>query len=295
MLLVLAVLAATAAGLAFAFQQVQTPTGLVPDVDGRTASEAADLIAEAEAAEGVSWQVVEREEHHEGVAAGVVIRQDPAAGTELEDGESITLTISLGPPPVATGLQIGITRDEAVEALEAAGLVVGDEIPLANEDIEAGRLLGWRYGDQEQPEQVVKGEQVDLVVSSGPAPREVPDLRGRTYEQAVEAIEALRLTIERAAEFSDTVPAGQVIRSDPAAGSEVQRGATVKVVVSKGPDVVEVPNVIGMTLDEAVSVLERAGFEVEAEGPFRGRVFESDPKPGKKAKRASTVTIYLRR
>lgn len=69
----------------------------------------------------------------------------------------------------------------------------------------------------------------------------------------------------------------------------------MELVVSKGPDVVEVPNVIGMSLDEALSTLEGADFEVVSEGPPRGAVFESDPSAGTLARRGSTVTIYLRR
>ena len=294
-LLAILVLAAAGAGIGFALRQVQTPTGEVPNVDGRTANEAAMLIAEAEEAEGVDWQVVEEDEFNEGVEAGVVISQTPAPGTELDDGSEITLVVSKGPPPVATGLQIGLTRDEAVGALEAAGLVLGQELPQPSEDIEAGRLLGWRYGDEEQPAEVVKGESVDLVVSSGPAPREVPSLAGKTFDEAVAALEGIQLSAERAEEFSDDVPEGQVIRTEPGSGEQVDRGSSVRVVVSKGPDLVVVPDVIGMTLDEALGVLESNGFNVEAEGPPRGRVFETDPGTGERVRRGSTVTIYLRR
>ena len=253
------------------------------------------LIAEAEEADGVDWRVVETEDFNEGVEAGVVISQDPPPGTELEDGDEITLLISKGPPPVPTGLSFGLSVDEARATLERNGLVVGAVTETPSEDVEAGRLVGWRHGDAEQPEEVTKGETVDLFVSSGPAPRTIPDVVGGSFEDAAAALERLQLSATRAEEFSDTVPAGEVIRTEPRSGQQVARGTAVKVVVSKGPDLVVVPDVIGMTLDEALGVLEGAGFQVEAEGPPRGRVFESDPGSGARVKRGSTVTIYLRR
>ena len=81
-----------------------------------------------------------------------------------------------------------------------------------------------------------------------------------------------------------------------AAGEQVARGATVEVVVSKGPDVVKVPKVDGLSLDEAISALEGAGLTVgDVSGPARGRPYVTDPPAGTEVKRGATVDIYLRR
>jgi beta-lactam-binding protein with PASTA domain len=133
-------------------------------------------------------------------------------------------------------------------------------------------------------------------VSKGPAPRPVPDgLEGKTYEEAAAALEAVQLVPKKVEAFSDDVEAGQVIElrpvSDPA-----PRDSEVEVVVSKGPDLVKVPSVQGMSLEEAVRALEGAGFEVgDAFGPAKGQPFLTDPPAGTEVPRGETVDIYLRR
>src|SRR5690606_30812604 len=110
------------------------------------------------------------------------------------------------------------------------------------------------------------------------------------------ALTAVRLVPVRGEAFSDTVEAGRVIGLQPAEGTQVPRDSDVEVVVSKGPDLVTIPEVDGLDLDEAIDRLEAAGFVVEdVEGPPRGRPFETDPPAGTKAKRGSAVVLYTRR
>jgi eukaryotic-like serine/threonine-protein kinase len=147
------------------------------------------------------------------------------------------------------------------------------------------------------PARLPKQSEVPLVVSSGPAPRTIPTgLTNGTYEAAVAAVEGVGLVPRRLDEFHDRIPAGQVVGTRPQGGTQVARGSTVDVVVSKGPDVVKVPAVTGLTLDQATARLEEAGLAVgEVFGPANGRPFSTSPEAGASVKRGTTVDIYLRR
>jgi len=132
------------------------------------------------------------------------------------------------------------------------------------------------------------------VISDGPKPVEVPNLVGKSWDDAMKALTAKRFKVVRTDEFSDTVPAGVVIRHDPVPGAEAPRDSTVTVVVSKGPDLVPVPDLRGDTVEDAVSALEAAGLQVDVVGYRPGRrVREQDPEGGTKLHRNATVTLYL--
>jgi serine/threonine-protein kinase len=105
----------------------------------------------------------------------------------------------------------------------------------------------------------------------------------------------LKVTVEE--RFDDEVEKGVVIGTEPPAGTEVEPQSEVKLLVSKGVKKVEVPNVIGQTVEEARAALEEAGFEVtevrRAVARAAGKVYQTDPKPGQKAAEGSTVRIYI--
>jgi len=105
----------------------------------------------------------------------------------------------------------------------------------------------------------------------------------------------LKVTVEE--RFHDEVEKGVVIGTEPPAGTEVEPQSEVKLLVSKGVKRVEVPNVVGQTVEEARAALEKAGFEVtevrRAVARTPGKVYQTDPKPGQKAPEGSTVRIYI--
>ena len=292
----LVVLAAVAGAGIVLWQQLQPPSAPVPDVVGEPLAEARGAIeaAMARADDDVQWRIEERPEYSEGVAIDHVIRQEPGPNGQLDDGGTITLVISRGPPPVDVPDVTHRPEAEARQLLEDAELGVGTVTPQPHEEVAAGLVLTWRHDGQDRPAEVPKGTGVELVVSSGPAPRTVPDLQGRSEAEARAELEGMGLVPVRGEDFHDTVPKDQVIRTEPAAGQQVERGAQVTYVISKGPDLVTVPDVIDLSRDEAERRLEAAGFTVSSNGPRRGRVFETDPNGGTKAKRGTLVTIYLR-
>src|SRR5690606_3535743 len=211
-------------------------------------------------------------------------------------GDTLVLWVSLGNElaPVPDDL-VGKPLEEAAAALDAAGGFVATVVDEPHdEEVPAGVVMAVA---PETTGELPKGSEVHLTVSAGPAPRTVPDgLVGGTYEEAVAGLEAVQLRAARAEAFSDTVEKGRVIELRPGAGASLERGATVEVVVSKGPDLVKVPDVEGKRLDEAIELLEKAGLEAgEVRGPARGRAFVTDPEAGSSVKRGTTVDIYLRR
>ncbi len=289
-LVVAAVLAALlGGGGAWAYVGTQADSYEVPPLVGLGEAAARDL------ADGYGWAIERREDRRDDSEPGEVLATRPEAGELLGEDETLVLVVSLGNTlaPVPTDLP-GRHIDEATALLAEAGGFVAEPDPVFHEEIPEGMVIAL---GPDVPAELPKESAVPLVVSAGPAPRAVPaDLAGGTYEDAAAAIEAVQLVPARIDEFSDDVEAGRVIGTRPAAGSEVPRDGTVEVVVSRGPDLVEVPGVSGMRLEEAIAALERAGFVAgEAYGPVRGRAFQTDPPAGTEARRGSTVDIYLRR
>jgi beta-lactam-binding protein with PASTA domain len=280
-LLIVVVLAgaATVGGIAFARSRV--PTHPVPDQRNKPEAEAAAALR------ALKFKVVSQEEYVNGTTAGQVTAQRPI-GTELKEGGTVYLTVSKGPVPVAIPDLAGTNRTSATEAITRAGLVVGNVAEKASEDVPAGGVLDW----SPKGGMIPTGSAVDLVVSSGPAPRTVPELSGRSFDAASGALSAIGLKVGRSDDYSDTVPEGQVISSNPGAGAKVERGSTVTVVVSKGQPVV--PELKGLSVGDASSRLQAVGLKLgDVYGPSGGKVFLSMPGSGTKVKRSSSVSLFI--
>jgi serine/threonine-protein kinase len=276
-------------GAAFAYSAISTPSHTIPNLEGKTEAEARAV------AEAFGFEVDKQESRQDGSTPGDVLGTRPEAGEELDEGDTLTLIVSLGntPAPVPTDLA-GKTLDEATQILATAGGFTPDVTREVSETVPNDVVI--RLGDG-VPAELPKGEAVPLVVSSGPAPRTVPSgLAGGTFEEAKAALAGVQLQAKQVDEFSDDVEKGKVIRVEPAEGQQVPRDSVVSVVVSKGPDVVNVPDVKGKSLDQAVAAIEGAGLVVgDAFGPANGKPFLTTPSAGTKVKRGTTVDIYLRR
>jgi serine/threonine-protein kinase len=139
---------------------------------------------------------------------------------------------------------------------------------------------------------------VDLYISQGPKPIKVKDFTGKPADEAEQVLEGGGLIVERGEpQFSDSVPEGHVISQTPTSGT-LSRGETVTLVVSQGPELVEVPGgLVAAGVDSARATLESLGFEVEVEEADEylglGFVFEVDPSSGTMVPKGSTITLYL--
>jgi eukaryotic-like serine/threonine-protein kinase len=215
-----------------------------------------------------------------------VIVQDPALG-ELREGQTIELVLSLGPPARTVPDLTGLDQAAAEEAVRAQDLVP-TVARSRNEDVPAGTVIDWSPVGE-----TTKGAQVTVNVSDGPPLREVPELAGRSFEDARAVLAQQGLVAKRSDAFSNDVEPGVVIRTQPGPGAPAEKGAAITVVVSKGPNTVAVPQIVGRTVAEATSLLQEAGLTVEAVVPRQGRrVLASDPAPGATVPRGSGVTLF---
>ena len=254
-------------------------------------------VAEVEAAAArYAWTVDVTERYMDGTEPGQVLSQQPSPGFKLQAGDSVSIEVSLGPVLHAVPEIRGRTLDDAVATIEAMDLVVGTTEQVNDEDVEAGVVMEASVDGRavEVADEYVTGTVIDLVVSSGPVARTVPNLVGLTRGQAESQLKERGLAINVAEDFSETVPEGDIISTNPAADSEVARGTTVTVVVSQGLPFVTVPEVVGLPAAEAADILEAAGFVVvDTEGPPNGPVISTDPAEGTTHRKGANIRIFV--
>ncbi len=255
-----------------------------------------DLTSRAAAAKvesaGLSFEVGGRS-WSETVPAGAVIRTDPAPGDHVLRHGTVTAVLSRGPERHAVPQVAGKPLDQAQAALRRAHLGFGDASYAWSGQVDKGRVLS---ADPAVGTSLRRGTAVDLRVSKGPRPVPVPDWTGKDAGDATRALHRLRLHVDTAQENSDTVARGDVVRQSPSSG-RVFGGDTVHLVVSKGPVLVEVPEVRRTRVDSATASLRAAGFEVRIEhvAVYVGLdiVVKQDPAPGDRVPKGSTVTISV--
>jgi serine/threonine-protein kinase len=300
---VVAILVAAAlvgGGAAYAWTRVIAPTATVPTVVGLAERQARQQIEAADlAATTVKWRVVVAHEFSDEYDAGTVVRTKPSGNARARDGATITLWVSKGkhPVPVPASL-LHMPQGEVPAALAAAHLTLGKTDTAYDETVPAGEVLSWRFGTTQNPAEVPKDSAVDIVVSKGPQPRQIKSYTGATPDQVKADLTQLGLLSRVDYEFSDTVDEGKVTRTAPAAGQTANRGDTVTIYVSKGPDMVTVPDVSKYaTLDQAEAALEAAGLHLGETTGTRGATHPaaSDPAAGTRVKRGTYVDVLLRR
>jgi eukaryotic-like serine/threonine-protein kinase len=253
---------AAAIGGALAVWFTRTITHDVPDLSSFEQGEALNMVSE------FHWNVITTQEPDDEVVAGVVIRTDPVAGTALDEGEDLTLVVSSGPAPRELPEIAGLPVDEATAQLLDLDLVLEIGERVFDDATPPDEVISWQVPDQpalKAGDTVVPGTAIVVTVSNGPQPRSVPDLTGVPLADATSTIEGLGLVLEVLPdEFSPSVPAGSVARQDPETGTELLPGGTVAVAISKGPDLVAIPALAELDLQEATAALEAAGLAVGA-------------------------------
>jgi eukaryotic-like serine/threonine-protein kinase len=164
---------------------------------------------------------------------------------------------------VTTPSLLNLTVEEAIEEAQNAGLRVRQGGTEPSETFEAGRVM---RTDPAPNERALRGVPIVLTTSSGPDRVTVPDVRGRSLEDATERIEDAGLVVEGPEEaYDNQVPEGDVISQGIAAGEKVKRGDAVPVVVSMGPEPLEITDYTGQEADKAERELRELGFDVVLE------------------------------
>jgi len=258
-MIAVAVAVILAGGVAWWFALGPGARTTVPSLTGM------DQAAATEALRDNHLEATFTEAFHRTVPAGQVISSDPAEGQQAPRGATVEVVLSKGPDwvPLPEGL-IGMSQDEAVVALGAVGLVAADPSTEVHHDTApAGTVLEATLADGSDAVvtgKAVRGDSITLTLSAGPAPVTVPNLVGSTVAAASRDLEADAVTVTSTGAWSDTVPAGQIMSQDPAAGATTHRGATITVVVSKGPQFVTMPNLRGRSYEDAAAELRRLGL-----------------------------------
>jgi serine/threonine-protein kinase len=221
-----------------------------------------------------------------------VLEQDPIAGQKVDEGSSVTLSVSSGPAIVAVPDVSGLTEKAATEKLQDEGLVVRPDFGFSDR-VPEDRAIGT---EPAAGTNVPTGQAVTLVISRGSDKVEVPNVVGLDDQQALSALSDAELggnIVQR----DDDAPAGQVVGQSPGPGKLVKRGSPVTIFVSSGA--ISVPDVIGQTRKAAVSALKKAGFvpsvseEPVSDPSEEGRVIDQFPPAGSRGQRGDLVTITV--
>jgi eukaryotic-like serine/threonine-protein kinase len=193
---------------------------------------------------------------------------------------------------VAVPLVVGIREENAVNLLNEKGLDAAvHRKPSAT--VKEGQVY------DQSPEAGVrldKGSAVDMFVSTGPAKVKVPNVMGKSSDDAVAALTSAKLKFKVLNVFSKE-DADTVVAQSPAGGTTVDQGSVVHINISKGLEPIDIPNVIGQLYDSAAGQLQGQGFavarrDVESSQP-KDTVIDQEPKGGGSAARGSTVTLFV--
>jgi beta-lactam-binding protein with PASTA domain/serine/threonine protein kinase len=285
--IIIVILALLAASAGWFFGMGPGSPGTVPDVKNKTVAEAQQLLRTA------GFQSEPRDVFDDDIGAGLTVGTEPKSGAEVRKFQSITLFVSKGAQLFALPGLAGGTLDEAKTTLNTAEMALGNVTEAFDDKVPAGVVISQ---DPAKGTEVRHGTPVALVVSKGPQPIPVPDVRGQAQDAAVKALQdaGLKAVIAPETVNDKTVPKGAVVSQTPANGTLV-KGESVTLTVSKGPKMVKVPSFIGKQAKEARQQLEALGFDVKVNeilGGFFGTVRDQNP-VDKEVPEGSTVTLTV--
>jgi serine/threonine protein kinase len=262
---------------------------VLPPVSALTVDEATVILAPLE----LGVEVVE--EFSEDIPTGDVIRTDPASGDKARKGSPVTLIVSKGQERYLIPSDLsGKDPADVTSALVDLTLIISGNQEVFDELIPAGKVvstnpIGGTSVKRETP--------VTILVSKGPAPVNVPPIVGTLITDATTTLTELGLTTKTVQENYDDSAAGTILSTDPVPGTSVPKGTVINVILSKGPVLVDVPNVVGMSTQTATSTLQAAGFQVKAVNKLPvailNKVYSQKPGAGSKSPKGSVITIEI--
>ncbi|MET7306456.1 Stk1 family PASTA domain-containing Ser/Thr kinase [Streptomyces sp. NPDC005571] len=258
----------------------------VPSLLGQTEKAARQRLSDS----GLELKGVDRA-YSDNVDRGKVISSDPKSGARIRGNGSVKIVVSRGPEIVKVPDVQGAGLAEARRALKKVGLVPGMVTKDFSEDIGQGQVIRTDpgAGSERHPDSAVA-----LVVSKG-SPVDVPDLTGLSVQEATDALDEEGLKAEvLPGRVNSPEAAGDVARQSPGGGTPAAEGDTITLTVSKGPRMIDVPDVTGKDIDEATRLLKAAGFETKVDRPFLSfsdTIASQSVDGGDRAPEGSTITI----
>ncbi len=260
---------------------VSLPIGSIgPDAKGRTRA----LSRKAVAADAQRTTAVPTRGRGPGDLkrrTAIIVGLLAVAGT----GAGATWYLTVGPGRrVPVPNIVGMSEDQAQLALEKQGLDWGTPTRAYSDTVPAGSVISCQ---PKVGQKVGLGQAVTAVISRGVETKTVPDVVGKTKDQASAVIKGAGLTLGDVTEqYSASVDSGKVISSDPKAGKVIEHTAKISIVVSKGKEPATIPDVTGQSEDEAKKTLEDAGLKKGkvskdySDSVAKGNVIASSPIAG---------------
>ena len=284
--LVAIVTLATAAWGAWAY--VLPKTAVVPGLTGRDVDDARAALTDL----GLSVRLGDGQYDLE-VPEGSVLSQRPGSGTELDEGSTVVLVPSLGPPPVEVPEVIGATLDEAEALLLGGDLELGNVRRAFHVTVPEGHVI---RQSAEPGSRIPLGSGVDLVVSKGHAPVDVPSVVGLPSTKAERALEAAGFVVDETIGFSEKVERDVVMSVNPSEGTSAPYASTVTITVSVGPEEFPAPNFIGLSRSEAEALADEWGLRLAilaVPATDGSNVISQLPSGGGTVSYGATITLYM--
>ena len=265
---------------------VPVVTIAIPDVTGLSEEEARIVLQEAGFLVTTSREPSEAPEDS-------VIRTEPAEGTVAEEESPVNMVVSDGPALLHVPTVVGSTRERAIGQLEGQGFAY--TVRTARHDtIGVGLVISQ---DPEGEARAQVGSAVELVISAGPEPIEMPRVIGLSRDRAEGMLEGLGLEVSTSLARNNEVPPGMVARQEPAPGADVNPGWSVQLVISEGPELFTLEELAGQSVADVIVLLGEAGMQVQViqePSPSHevGVVIRTDPPGGTELRVGEMVTVY---
>jgi len=210
------------------------------------------------------------------VPVGSVIRTQPPSSTVIDPDSLVTIIVSVGPEAFPIPYILDIESERAIFVIEESGFTIGQLLEVNDDNIPRGFVISQNpvAGTKMGP-----GSIIDLVISKGPSLIEITDLSRKSPEDAIQILETLGFEYELLEEYSEDVEIGLVSGTVPIAGEIVTPDQLIQVVVSLGIRI-EVPEVDGLTYEEAVQILDELGLVATVSGDTSKRVRQQIPRKG---------------
>ena len=242
----------------------------VPDLTGSSQTEALNDL------QSLGFKVGIENSAHPDVPEGSVIRTQPPANTSTNPDTLVTIIVSVGPEAYPIPYVVDLETERAIYVIEESGFTIGQKIEVNDDNVPIGFIISQNpmAGKKMGP-----GSTVDLVISSGPSLIELGDLSRKSLEDATQILETLGLEFETLEEYSEDIEEGLVSGTLPEAGEIITPDDVVTIIVSLGIKI-EVPEVEGLTYQDAIDKLEEAGLVATISGDTSGVVRKQLPRKG---------------
>jgi serine/threonine-protein kinase len=256
----------------------------VPSLVGMSQTEASKSLEPL----GLDLEIIE-EVFSEDIPKGRVIASEPGGGGKISPDEKVGLILSKGQERILIPRLNGLTPDVASAQLSSLGLTVGEINEIFDMKIAAGYVIAT---EPKETMAVKRKAIVNLIVSKGVEQISLQSYVGKGGEQALSELTEMGFDVDAVYKFSDSVFKGQVISQSPEKMESIGKGSKIDLTISKGPEFVFVPNVLGKNKNDASLDLENLGLRVKIKGS--GKVNNISPAIGAKVKQGAVITLTLR-